>query len=63
MKEHLLELVAAAYMSPILFGGAALCAWLQPPIWLGVGGVLVAAFAWGWFVVRRLPPFRGHDYF
>jgi hypothetical protein len=59
LPDHVEELILAAYLLPVVAGGAAVCARLQPPGWLGVGAVLLAAFGWAQVVVRCLPPFRG----
>ena len=50
-----------ASLAPVVAGGLGVCVWLDPPWWLGSGGILVAAAAWHVLVVRRLPPFRGRD--
>jgi hypothetical protein len=54
-----MTIAGGAYMAPPLLGGAALCDRFQPPLWLGVGGVLLGCLAWAWLVVRHVPPFRG----
>jgi hypothetical protein len=59
LPDRVEELVFAAYLLPVVVGGAALCVRLQPPGWLGVGAVLLAASGWALVVARYLPPFRG----
>ncbi len=58
MKDKARELLYALYLMPALLAGIAVCVRYDPPWWVGVPGVFVAAGAWHYLVVRRLPPFR-----